>query len=86
MNSKLLALFVLCAVAQEPEIIDFTYTQLLQDNIQGSGYHHAIRIDPEEHSLQQFQFPQVCSLQDGLQEGTDSAGAVDSSQHPDDYL
>ena len=76
----------LLASSQEPSIIDFTFTQLLEEaNITG-GPQDQIIIEPDTRQLEKYQFPEVCELQEMLKEGTDNSGEVDKIINLDDYL
>ena len=69
----LLALLSALIVSQQPEIIDFTYTRLLEEANYGGGPKDKIDIQPDTEQLQKYKFPEVCDLQDYLQEGTNSS-------------
>lgn len=69
----LLALLITLTLAQQPEIIDFTYTRLLEEANYGGGPKDKIDIQPDTQQLEKYKFPEVCDLQDNLMEGTNSS-------------
>ena len=82
----LLTLLCNLASSQQPEIIDFTYTQLLEEgNFTGSAI-EPIAIAPDSRQFEKYLFPEVCDLQEELQEGTASSGKVDQVTNLDSYL
>ncbi len=56
----LLLTAALLATSQEPEFIDFTYTQLLEETHYTVGPKEKIIIEPDTQHLEKSQFPQVC--------------------------
>jgi hypothetical protein len=81
-----LVLLVVVGNSQEPEIIDFTYTQLLQEATYSIRPRDEIVITPDTQQLEKYQFPEVCHLLELLKEGTDSSGTLDHSTEAEDYL
>lgn len=80
------ALTLQLAHPRQPQIIDFTYTQLLEETNYAGSYHEKIKITPDTQHLEEYQFPDVCELKEKLIEGTDSSGTVDHFINSDDYL
>lgn len=65
MGLPLLLIFALTfgiVQAGQPQIIDFTYTQLLEETSYAGSYHEKINISPDTHQLEEYQFPEVCEL------------------------
>lgn len=86
-NSIICLVFCCALIAtQDPEIIDFTYTRLLEEGSYIGGPKDKIDIEPDSKQLEEYQFPEVCYLQENLQEGTDSSGTEKKSIDLDDYL
>jgi hypothetical protein len=89
MHFKSIICLVFCCtlmLTQDPEIIDFTYTRLLEEANYSGGPKDKIDIEPDSKQLEQYQFPDVCNLQESLKEGTDSSGTEKKSIDLDDYL
>jgi hypothetical protein len=51
---------------RQPQIIDFTYTQLLEESNYAGSYNEKIKITPDTQHLEEYQFPDVCELKEKL--------------------
>lgn len=80
-----LVLAVSAAAAQEPQIIDFTYTHVLQEGAAASDLAEKIIIFPDTKQIEKYSFPEICDLKDKLDEGVDhsstAADAIDVDEH-----
>jgi len=56
----LIALLASILVGQEDRLIDFTYTQLLQEVGSNGDQNDRINIFPDNTKQEQYEFPQVC--------------------------
>jgi hypothetical protein len=68
---KIKVFFVLLAIAllahaQEPEIIDFTYTHMLQEGGGSSDLANNIVISPDSKKIEKHSFPEICDLKEKL--------------------
>lgn len=61
-----LVLAVWAAVAQDPQIIDFTYTHVLQEGAASSDLAEKIIIFPDTKQIEKYSFPDICDLKDRL--------------------
>lgn len=81
-----LALSLSLVLTQEPEIIDFTYTRLLEEANYAVGTKDQIKIEPDVKQHESYHFPEVCSLEAELNYGIDSSGGEEKSLVLDDHL
>jgi hypothetical protein len=56
--------FLVCT--QEPEIIDFTYTHVLQEGGATSDLANNIVLSPDSKKIEKHSFPEICDLKDKL--------------------
>lgn len=69
MRIKAVFVLLLAAVvtgAQEPQIIDFTYTHVLQEGAASSDLAEKIIIFPDNKQIEKYSFPEICDLKDKL--------------------
>lgn len=52
--------------ADEPEIIDFTYTHVLQEGGTTSELANNIVLSPDSKKIEKNSFPEICDLKDKL--------------------
>lgn len=77
---------IFLVLSKEPEIIDFTYTQLLEEASYTGDYKDKITIHPDTQQLEKYEFPEVCNLQEDLKLGSDNSGTEDKLINIDDYV
>lgn len=61
-----LVVAVWAVVAQDPQIIDFTYTHVLQEGAASSDLAEKIIIFPDTKQIEKYSFPDICDLKDRL--------------------
>lgn len=81
-----LLLAVWVAGAQEPQIIDFTYTHVLQEGTASSDLAEKIVIFPDSKQIEKYSFPDICALKDRLGEGVDQDSTAANSIDVDEHL
>jgi hypothetical protein len=79
-------LIVLLANAKEAEIIDFTYTHVLQEGVASSDLAGTITIFPDPKEIQKHSFPEICDLKEKLDEGMDQSSMATRSIDVDEHL